>query len=47
MIEQFDYVFVATGHFSTPNMPNTPGLNDFKGRVMHAHDVRNAEEMKG
>lgn len=44
---EFDYVVVATGHFSTPNMPYFEGLEEFPGRVMHAHDFRDALEFKG
>lgn len=44
--EEFDYVIVATGHFSTPNMPYFEGLEEFPGRVMHAHDFRDALEFK-
>ncbi|MDM1696526.1 NAD(P)/FAD-dependent oxidoreductase [Thiopseudomonas alkaliphila] len=45
--DEFDYVVVATGHFSTPNMPYFEGLEEFTGRVMHAHDFRDALEFKG
>jgi trimethylamine monooxygenase len=45
--DEFDYVVVATGHFSTPNMPHFEGLERFPGRVMHAHDFRDAVEMQG
>lgn len=45
--EEFDYVVVATGHFSTPHMPYFEGLEEFPGRVMHAHDFRDALEFKG
>lgn len=45
--EEFDYVVVATGHFSTPNMPYFEGLEQFPGRVMHAHDFRDALEFEG
>ena len=44
--DEFDYVVVATGHFSTPNMPYVKGLEEFPGRVMHAHDFRDALEFK-
>jgi trimethylamine monooxygenase len=44
--EVFDYVVCASGHFSTPNVPNFEGLNNFGGRVMHSHDFRDALEMK-
>lgn len=43
-VEEFDYVVVATGHFSTPNMPYYEGLEQFPGRVLHAHDFRDALE---
>lgn len=45
--EEFDYVVVATGHFSTPNAPYFEGLDQFPGRVMHAHDFRDACEFAG
>lgn len=43
---EFDYVVVATGHFSTPNMPYFEGVEQFPGRVLHAHDFRDALEFK-
>jgi trimethylamine monooxygenase len=42
--EEFDYVVVATGHFSTPNTPYFEGFEHFPGRVLHAHDFRDACE---
>lgn len=45
--EAFDYVVVATGHFSVPNIPHFPGIETFPGRVMHGHDFRSADEFKG
>ncbi len=44
--EAFDYVVVATGHFSTPNVPEFEGFDSFNGRVLHAHDFRDALEFK-
>jgi trimethylamine monooxygenase len=44
--ELFDHVVVASGHFSTPNVPHYPGFERFPGRVMHAHDFRDALEFK-
>ncbi|MBY8974480.1 NAD(P)/FAD-dependent oxidoreductase [Rhodobacteraceae bacterium NNCM2] len=44
--EEFDNVIVATGHFSTPNVPYYPGFESFNGRVLHAHDFRDAMEFK-
>lgn len=45
--ERFDYVIVASGHFSTPNVPSFPGFDLFPGRVLHAHDFRDANEFAG
>ncbi len=45
--EEFDYVIVASGHFSTPNVPHFDGFDSFPGRILHAHDFRDALEFKG
>ncbi len=45
--EEFDNVVVASGHFSTPNVPYYEGFNSFNGRILHAHDFRDAVEFKG
>lgn len=45
--DDFDKVIVATGHFSTPNVPEFEGLADFPGRVLHAHDFRDARNFTG
>jgi trimethylamine monooxygenase len=47
IMETFDYVVVACGHFSTPNVPEFEGIAAFPGRVMHAHDFRSADEFAG
>jgi len=44
--DTFDHVIVATGHFSTPNVPHFDGLDKFEGRVLHSHDFRDALEFK-
>jgi trimethylamine monooxygenase len=44
--EEFDYVVCASGHFSTPNVPEFEGFDSFKGRILHAHDFRDALEFK-
>lgn len=46
-VEHFDHLVVATGHFSTPNVPQFPGIEKFPGRVLHAHDFRDAQEFTG
>jgi len=45
--DEYDYVVVANGHFSTPNVPDFPGFETFLGRVLHAHDFRDAVEFAG
>lgn len=45
--EEFDNVIVASGHFSTPNVPEFPGFDRFNGRILHAHDFRDAREFTG
>jgi trimethylamine monooxygenase len=45
--EEFDNVIVASGHFSTPNVPEFPGFDTFNGRILHAHDFRDAREFAG
>lgn len=44
---EFDYVIVASGHFSTPNIPEFDGIRTFPGRVLHSHDFRSADEFAG
>lgn len=46
VVEEFDHVIVANGHFSTPNVPHFEGFEKFPGRVLHAHDFRDAVEFK-
>src|SRR5699024_9998611 len=41
--EEFDYLVVASGHFSVPNMPYFEGIETFTGTIQHAHDFRGAE----
>ena len=40
--EQFDHVVVASGHFSTPNVPEFEGFQSFNVRIHHAHDFRDS-----
>jgi len=42
--ERFDYLMVASGHYSVPFVPAYPGVDRFPGRVMHSHDFRDACE---
>ena len=45
--QTFDYVIVASGHYSTPHIPSFPGIENFPGIVMHAHDLRDPSAYKG
>ncbi|MEC7763048.1 MAG: NAD(P)/FAD-dependent oxidoreductase [Pseudomonadota bacterium] len=45
--ERFDNVIVASGHFSSPNVPEYEGFDKFNGRIVHAHDFRDAREFEG
>ncbi|MBP9181629.1 MAG: NAD(P)/FAD-dependent oxidoreductase [Fuscovulum sp.] len=45
--ETFDYVMNCGGHFATPHIPYFPGIDRFAGRVLHAHDMRDALEFQG
>jgi trimethylamine monooxygenase len=44
--EEFDFLVVASGHFSTPNMPYFKGIENFPGTTMHAHDFRGADRFR-
>lgn len=44
--EEFDYVIVANGHFSVPNIPEVEGIEKFQGRMMHSHEFRDASEFE-
>ena len=46
-IEYFDFVAVATGHLSIPNVPSFDGIESFPGRIIHSHNFRDAKEFKG
>ncbi|XP_020505604.2 uncharacterized protein [Labrus bergylta] len=45
--ETFDSVFVCSGHYSDPNVPDIPGIENFKGKVLHSHSYRYAEPFSG
>ncbi|XP_042562441.1 flavin-containing monooxygenase FMO GS-OX-like 4 isoform X1 [Clupea harengus] len=45
--ETFDSVFICTGHYSDPHIPPIPGLQYFKGKVMHSHAYRRPEPFAG
>lgn len=43
----FDAVFICNGHYSAPNIPELPGADRFRGRLIHSHDFRSAERFRG
>ena len=45
--ENFDYLIIASGHFSVPYVPEYEGMKSFPGRILHSHDFRDAEEFRG
>ncbi|KAB5543573.1 hypothetical protein PHYPO_G00080780 [Pangasianodon hypophthalmus] len=38
--QTFDSVFICSGHYSVPHLPSIPGIEHFKGKVMHSHSYR-------
>ncbi|XP_046869719.1 flavin-containing monooxygenase FMO GS-OX-like 3 [Hypomesus transpacificus] len=45
--EGFDSVFICNGHYSDPHFPSIPGMEHFKGTVMHSHSYRYPEPLSG
>ena len=43
----FDFVIVCSGVFSTPFIPEIPGLNTFSGSVIHARDYKTPDLVEG
>jgi cation diffusion facilitator CzcD-associated flavoprotein CzcO len=37
---EFDFVLICTGHYWKPNIPHFPGLENFKGTVIHSHKYK-------
>ncbi|XP_074528479.1 uncharacterized protein LOC141791735 [Halichoeres trimaculatus] len=45
--ESFDSVFICSGHYSDPHIPDIPGIQHFKGKVLHSHAYRYPEPFSG
>ncbi|KAF7206755.1 uncharacterized protein [Nothobranchius furzeri] len=45
--ETFDSVLICSGHHSDPHIPHIPGIQNFKGQVLHSHSYRFAEPFSG
>ena len=43
----FDAVMVCNGHYAKPKVPLLPGLEAFKGTVIHSHNYRHADAFAG
>lgn len=43
----FDAVMVCNGHNSMPDIPKFKGQQIFRGKQLHSHDFRNANDFKG
>ncbi|PVD18904.1 hypothetical protein C0Q70_21463 [Pomacea canaliculata] len=47
MTEVFDAVLVCSGHHGAKHIPKLPGLNEFKGQILHSHDYRRPGDVTG
>ena len=45
--ETFDAVLVCTGHHASKKMATWPGLDKFKGKVVHSHDYKDFHGYEG
>lgn len=43
----FDGVMVCTGHLWQPRVPTYPGIDNFKGRILHSHSYKNPKGFEG
>ena len=46
-IERFTHVVVSVGVFTFPKCPSIPGIDDFRGWVLHSKDVKYMSVFKG
>ncbi|WOO41775.1 NAD(P)-binding domain-containing protein [Rubellicoccus peritrichatus] len=46
-IEIFDAVMVCNGHYSKPRIATVPGMEHFKGLLMHSHNYRRPKPFSG
>lgn len=45
--DTFDVVIVANGHFAATNIPKIPGVETFRGIMIHSHQYRVPEAFSG
>jgi len=43
----YDAVMICTGHHTDKNMPEFPGMKDFKGKILHSHAYRHTAGYEG
>lgn len=41
----YDFLVIATGMYSSPNIPDIDGLKEFKGQIVHSSFVTNPDEL--
>jgi hypothetical protein len=46
VLQVFDAVVVANGHYSEPNLPDVPGAGSWPGLQLHSHNYRVPEAFK-
>ena len=44
---EFDYLAVATGHFSYPNNPTFENEKSYTGEILHSHDFTDSRKYHG
>ncbi|KAH8260968.1 hypothetical protein KR044_001161, partial [Drosophila immigrans] len=42
-VHYFDNIFIANGHYNTPNYSDIPNAHLFKGNYLHSHDFRTSK----
>ena len=44
--EKFDFLVVASGYFSSPHIPDIPGLHGFENRTIHSSSLHDARDIQ-
>ena len=45
--EIYDAVFVCSGMYKKPHIPEYPGLDEYEGKIVHTNEYRKAEPFAG
>ena len=43
----YDAVMVCTGHHADTNIPSFPGMDSFKGQIIHSRDYKEPRDLEG